>query len=73
MKAQPLTYNKITHYIDRQFGCVLWIVVEDGKIIDVADAEYKGKLKDDLLGKTIEEAQAFLKKNFKIYMQIKSK
>lgn len=64
-----LDYN---FFIDKQFGAPVPIMIEDGRITEVDDPEYNGKLAPQLIGKTLEEARQFLKETFPgIYMNLK--
>ncbi len=64
---------QITHYIDRQFGHPVHLGTNDGVIKFAAPADgpvFTAKLRENLYGKTIEEAQAYLKKTFHGYNHI---
>jgi len=69
-----MTYNEMTHYVDRQFGGVMYIRVVDNAIVAMDDDEYNGKMFAKLKGMSVEEAQRYFKTKFKgVFMQIKPK
>lgn len=69
-----IKYEDASHYIDRQFGSVMYITTDATGIITGVDdgQEYKGKLEEKLKGLSIKEANGYLKKTFVgIFMYIK--
>ena len=69
--------TQITHYLDRQFGHPVHIGTEAGLIKFVAPAEinnptFNEKFSLSLIGKTVEDANKWLKRQFKgCFMYIK--
>ena len=66
---------RITHYIDRQFGHPIHLGTENDIIQFAAPCEegelYTNKLRENLCGKSVDEAKKYLKQTFKgVYMAI---
>jgi hypothetical protein len=67
--------TRITHFIDRQFGSTVHLGTENDRIRFVSNFgegdSFQEKITQQLIGKSIEEAQELLKKTFHGYNRIK--